>query len=134
MNIEKSYGISSGLLGGVNMAFSALNLSGKLNNNKVLPYIGLLTGTAEIAIGIANIKKDEISYFIDGGQISKSYKAQNNLSYLNIAMGTSTLITSAVNLYLNRKIKDKRTSVNLNSSTNYYTNKIAMGLCVVRRI
>lgn len=70
---------------------------------------------------------------INGGETYTSFKAQNNLSYVNIAMGTTTIITSALNLALQKRIKDKRNAFNLYSYPNY-NNSVTMGIFFMRKI
>lgn len=113
--IKASYGISSGVLGGVNLAIMVSNVANRNPRSRSLSYAGLATGAAQVILGAMNIQKDEFdptSSFYPSG---KSYKRQNNLSYVNIAAGSATMVTSALNLYLNRKLKDKRNAVNLYS-------------------
>ena len=131
--IKTSYGISSGLIGGTNIAANIVNLSSRLKHNTVLSYIGLMTGTAQVIMGITNVKRTGNFSQVNGGEIYTSYKAQNNLSYVNIAMGTSTLITSVLNLTLQKKIKDERNAVNVYSYPNY-CRSVSMGLSFSRRL
>lgn len=132
-DIKMGYGISSGLLGGTNIAISAANLSGHFKTNVTLSYIGLVTGTGQIIMGIANIKRTSISPQINGGEAWTSYKAQNNLSYINIAAGATTLVTSTLNLVIQKKNKDKRNTFNLYSYPDY-NNSVSMGLSFTRKI
>lgn len=132
-DIKKGYGISSGLIGGTNIAISTANLSGRFKNNAALSYIGLVTGTGQIIMGIANIKSTSIYPQINGGETWTSYKAQNNLSYINIAAGATTLVTSTLNLVIQKKNKDKRNTFNLYSYPDY-NNTLSMGLYFTRKI
>lgn len=131
--IKTEYGVSSGLIGGTNIAVNMANLSRRLRHNTTLSYIGLMTGTAQVVMGIANVKRTSRLVQVNGGETYTSYKAQNNLSYVNIAMGTTTLITSAFNLALQKKIKDKRNAFNLYSYPNY-SSSVSMGLLFTRKI
>ena len=132
--IKTSYGISSGFLGGAGIAINMINLSkGKFTNSKTVSRFGLLSGTAQVILGLANIRKDQLEYSINNPAIRKSYKAQNNLSYINIATGTATLITSALNLRMNRDTKDRKNLVNLYSHPGVY-HELTMGLTFSRRL
>ncbi len=132
-DIKTGYGISSGFIGGSNIAINIAHLTNRLNHKPALSYIGLVTGTGQLIMGIANVKSTSMLPRINGGDTYTSYKAQNNLSYVNIAMGTTTIITSALNLAMQKKNNDKRNAFNLYSYPNY-TNAVSMGLSLTRKI
>jgi hypothetical protein len=115
MPIKSSYGVSSGILGGANVAITLSNISNRGAKTRGASYIGLVTGTAQIILGAINIRKDETVYPMNNEPYIISYKNQNHLSYLNIAAGSSTIITSVLNLYINKKVKDKRNTFGLYS-------------------
>lgn len=131
--ISKGYGTSSGVVGGLNLAVNMMNLTGRFGNTKAISYIGFLSGGAQILMGISNIKKDKISGGIWTAGVQTSYKAQNNLSYVNIAMGTTTLVTSALNLILASKVKDKKSTVGLYSYPGL-NNEMNVGFTMSRRL
>jgi hypothetical protein len=135
MPITGGYGVSSGLLGGINIAVNTVNLSGRFGNTKAISYIGFFSGASQLILGLANIKKDRNDYSGWSSVSSRtiSYKAQRNLSYVNIAMGTTTLVTSALNLYINGKIKNKKNTVGLYSYT-CFNNDMNLGLSFARRL
>lgn len=131
-SITKGYGVTSGLLGGSNLAVSMMNLSGRYSNIKTVSYVGLLTGTASIVLGLRNIKKTEVEGGINNSPIiTTSYKAQNNLSYINVAMGTTTVLTSAFNLLMNRKERKNMLTIYSNPGM---SNSLNMGLSFTKRI
>lgn len=113
MPIKTAYGISSGFAMGVNAGMMLMNVSPRFASPKTVSCIGLVSGTSQIVLGIVNIRKDETGGLLNGPAVTYSYKAQNNLSYLNIAAGTATVLTSTFNLLLNRKLKDKRNAFNV---------------------
>ncbi len=131
--ISKSYGISSGIIGGLNLGVTAVNMSGRLGNTRFVSHAGLITGVAQLTLGLANLRKDETVYPIIGAPTTTSYKAQNNLSYLNMAVGTATIVTSALNLYLNSKIVDKRNAVGLYSAPGM-NRSLSMGIAFSRSL
>lgn len=134
MPIADGYGISSGLVGGLNLTINMVNLSGRFGNAKAISYIGFLSGASQLILGLSNIKNDKNYY--DGwgaGSRTISYKAQNNLSYINIALGTTTMVTSALNLYINSKIKDKKNTVGLYSYPGL-NNDMNLGVSFARRL
>lgn len=107
--VKTSYGIASGFAIGFNAGVNLLNLNARYAaGSKTLSYLGLIGGASQIVLGLVNIRKDETGIYTQ-----YSYKAQNNLSYVNIAAGTATVFTSAVNLLLNKRLKDKRNAFNL---------------------
>lgn len=132
--LSTGYGTSSGVLGGANLAISLFNLTGRYGNTKAIAYLGFLTGGAQLVMGISNIKSDKTAYNgWNGQQYTTSYKAQNNLSYVNIAMGTTTMLTSALNLVLASKVKDKKSTVGLYSYPGL-NNEMNVGFTVSRKL
>ena len=132
--IDQEYGIASGVALGVNAGMNILNLSNRFRGiNKNFSYIGLATGATQIVMGIMNIKDDETQYAIVGSPRTITYKAQNGLSYVNIAAGTATVLTSAFNLFINNKVKDKRNAFNLYSYPDV-NNKLVTGLAFTRSL
>jgi hypothetical protein len=97
-DIKTGYGISSGIIGGTNLAINMANLSSRFRHNRTLPYLGMVMGTGQVILGIVNIKRATSFSQFYGTEVYTSYKSQNNLSYANIALGTSTLLTSLLNL------------------------------------
>lgn len=132
-DIKKGYGISSGLVGGANIAINIFNLSNRLKPHPALSHIGLVSGTGQLIMGIASVRSARIQPAINGGEYYTSYKAQNNLSYANIAMGTTTIISSALNIARQKKNIDKRNVLNLYSYPNY-ANAVSMGISLTRKI
>jgi hypothetical protein len=130
--IKTGYGVSSGIIGGVNIAFNIANLSNRWGQKPVLPYIGFITGTGQLLLGVANIRKDGANNAIDS-PIPVTYRKQNNLSYANIALGTSTIVTSALNLLLNKNTKESKNAFNLYSYPNY-ASSVTMGLSFTRQM
>jgi hypothetical protein len=132
--IKKGYGISSGLVGGFNLAVNTVNISGRFGNVKAVSFLGFVSGATQIILGVSNIKKDVNQYSgWNMGREIESYKAQNNLSYVNIAVGTTTLVTSALNLFINNKIKDKKSTVGLYSYQGL-NNEMNLGLSFARKL
>jgi hypothetical protein len=129
--LKKEYGITSGVLGGANLALSFMNMSGRYKGSKEVAIIGLMAGAANIIIGADKIRKDKEELTINGPKIITSYKPQNNLSYINIAMGTTTILTSAFNLLVNRK--ERKSSIGLYSYPGV-NNNLNMGLSFSKRI
>ncbi len=95
--LEPAYGISSGILGGANLAGNLVLLSGK-TSSKPWAYAGMIGGGGQLILGLANIRKSQYTAGVNGYDSYTRYRAQNNLSYLNIAMGTATLLHSGYRL------------------------------------
>ena len=103
--ISPGYGITSGVLGGANVAFSVLNLYqlSQAERSKEIQMLGLATGIASTAIGIVTINE----YCWECR--NESRKA---LSVANIAMGTTSICISAYSLLTNRKKKNSELTWN----------------------
>lgn len=130
--IKTGYGISSGVLGGANIALAAANFSPHYRNNKMLSYVSVATGTGQLIMGLVNIKKPTVSYAINGTEITTSYKAGNNLSYANVAVGTATIVTGAFNLILQKINNNPDNAINIYS---YPDNRsVTMGVNFTRRL
>jgi hypothetical protein len=134
MPVKTSYGISSGFLGGTNIAANIFNLKNStVGNYKIISKIGLATGTAQIILGLANIRKDQIDWGINNYDTKYSYKAQRNLSYINVAAGAATLVTSSLNLLLNKNKENVKNNISF-YSTPSPNNEMNLGLSLVRRL
>ena len=131
VSVKTSYGICSGLIGGTNVAINVFNVSAA--KSIAVSKIGLVTGTAQLVLGLANIRKDKIDYGLMGYSTRTSYKAQNNLSYINIAAGTATLVTSSLNLLLNKKKPEVKNNIGFYSVPSM-NNELTMGVSLVRRL
>lgn len=120
--ISPAYGVSSSLIGGLNLSFNTINgiQISKGANSKTVPILGLITGAGQITIGALNYPKEQLTW---GGPYVNP--AQRNLSLINIGLGTSTLILSSWNLIANRKPKEKPVSWNI---YNFRTQNNNMGL------
>jgi hypothetical protein len=132
--IKTSYGVSSGVVGGMNLAMNMANFSGRWKSNTGMQFVGLITGAGQVIMGATNIKKSTTSSnYFNGAVTVTSYKSQNTLSYVNIALGTTTMISSALNLLLNKKNVESRNAINLYSYPNE-SNSVTMGLSLTRKI
>jgi len=111
--ISPAYGISSSIIGGLNLSLNIINgiQLGKGATNKTVPIIGLITGAGQIALGFAMFPKEQMTW----GGSSYTNESQKTLSMVNIGLGTTTMILSAWNLINNRKPKDKLTKWNIYS-------------------
>ena len=111
--LKTEYGISSAIIGGFNLGVNWMNLSNKTIHPRKLAMVGLLSGTAQIVFGIANVKEIREDNGINVYPVTLSYKEQNTVSYVNIAAGTTTVLTSAFNLWMNKKTSGKKNAVNM---------------------
>lgn len=111
-HISSSYGISSSVLGGVNLSLSALNTVQMVrpSNCKTIPVVSLVTGAGQVVLGAVSYSKNTTTLFGDATNQSKK-----TLSMVNIGLGTTTMILSAWNLISRKKAKEKSTSWNLYS-------------------
>ena len=132
--VKTTYAIPSAAATGINVGVSMINLSSRYAaKSKTIGYLGLLTGTSQIVLGLTNIKKEEQEFVVNGPSRTISYRQQNSVSYINIASGTTTVITSAFNLLFNSQRKDKRNAVALYSYPNV-CNKLTTGLSFTRTL
>lgn len=133
MPVKTSYGISSGVLGGVNIVANIFNLKQTSGNYKTISKVGLATGTAQLVLGLANIQKDQISWGINGYNTKISYKAQRNLSYANIVSGTAALVTSSLNLLLNKNKEEPKNNISFYSAPSI-NNEMSLEFSLLRRL
>jgi len=127
--ITPGYAVGSAIVGGSNVVFSVLTLTG--NKSKAVGYVGLATGTLGIIMGAVSIRPDEQIEYINGYPETISYKQQRNLSYLNIAMGTTCLVSSAINLLMIKK--ERKNTISLYSYPGI-NNKLNVGFSLTRKI
>jgi hypothetical protein len=131
-SIKTGHGIVSSLIGGANIAITVTNLSPRVNGlGNRFAHVGLVTGAAQVIFGAATLKGDR-NYTYDG-TYRLSYKAGNHLSYLNIATGTATIVSSLINMSINKKLKNKKSAVNFYSYPNF-NNKLSVGFCFAKAI
>jgi len=132
--IKTGYGVSSGVLIGGNIAVSIVQLSKWSGSGKGLAYAGLITGTGQIIFGALNTRKSTTTYsFINAPERTISYSKQNNLSYINIGVGAATIVTSTLNLIMNKKNKANANAFSLCSYPNY-AKSMTVELAFSRRI
>lgn len=128
--IPSSYGISSSVLGGVNISVSAINALQMMKGTtgKTMPMIGLITGAGQMILGVASFPKTVRTF--NGTATNESKKI---LSMVNIGVGTTTMILSAWNLINKKKLKERTTTLNLYSLPSERS-KMNIGLSLTRRI
>lgn len=107
--ISPEYGISSSIFSGLNITLSAINAMqiGMGSDNKIVPVIGLISGTCQVAFGTLMLPQD-----FGIGSTNESQKA---LSMVNIGLGTATMMLGAWNLIDNKNKAEKLSSWNLYS-------------------
>lgn len=123
--LKSGYAVPSAILGGGNLALSIAQLRGVGNRN--WHYAALISGGGQVILGLANIRKSHYSAGINGSGTYTRYRAQNNLSYINIAMGTATLVTSAIQLMSHKRSSGKGIPVSIYGYPNE-ANSVSMGL------
>lgn len=104
-HVSKGYSISSAMLGGVNLSLAAINAIqiGKEADGRIAPWLGVVTGAAQIALGIAEYPDDEMNTF---GEPFTNV-GQRNVSFFNIGLGTATMVLSSWNLLTDKPKKEK---------------------------
>jgi hypothetical protein len=128
--ISPAYGVSSSLVGGLNLSLNTINgiQISKGANSKTVAILGLITGAGQITLGALNYPKEQMTW---GGTYVNP--AQRNLSLINIGLGTSTMILSSWNLITNRKPKEKSLSWNIYSFPTQDSN-IGLGFSLTKRL
>ncbi|MEO6166541.1 MAG: hypothetical protein ABIO46_06700 [Chitinophagales bacterium] len=108
--IEPAYGISTAILSGLNVSLSTINGIQIANesSNKVVPVVGIISGSGQLITGLAKFNTDDDSGF--GSDINES---ENAISMVNIGIGTTTMILSTWNLIAGKKSKEQLTSWNI---------------------
>ncbi len=124
--ISHKYGISSALLGGVNLSLNTLNAfqMSKGTGSKAVPVLSLLTGASSIIYGAINFPKDE--------WLGGTNESQKTLSMVNIGLGTTTMILGTWNLITNKDKKEKLLTWNLYCYP-AIENKMALGLSFTKK-
>lgn len=90
--VEKEYAFVSSLFNGVNVATSAISLSnGGLSNSKTMKEIGIVVGLGTMALGTYHTLEPTNP---NGGN-----HRHQNLSMLNIVLGSATCIVNAYQLH-----------------------------------
>lgn len=127
--ITPRYGISSSVLGGLNLSLNTLNgiQISKGTNNKTIAIVGLISGAGQTILGASMFPKTT------NGFNGNTAAERKTLSMVNIGLGTSTMILSAWNLMTNRSPKDKKMTWNLNSFETP-DNNIGMGFTLRRKL
>jgi len=128
--ISPAYGISSSLIGGFNLSLNTINgiQISKGAKNKNVPILGLIAGAGQITLGALNYPKEQMT--MNGILVNQS---ERNLSFINIGLGTSTLLLSSWNLITNRKPKEKSLSWNIYSFPTQGSN-MGLGFSLTKRL
>lgn len=102
--ISDGYGLSSAFVGGLNLATTGIQLSQMSRNEsgKLMPILGLVGGATQLTLGIVNLQRD--------GEVTND--RMRSLSFLNIGLGTSSVLLSGWNL-LRRPPSSRRGSIGL---------------------
>lgn len=93
--ISPAYGISSSVLGGINLSLNAINgvQIGNGSDHNAVAIISLFTGAGSIIYGVGMFPGEYGS-----GMYATTNESQKALSMVNIGLGTSTLIMGIWNL------------------------------------
>jgi hypothetical protein len=129
-HITPAYGISSSALGGINLSLNTLNgiqISRGTKNNTVA-IAGLITGAGQTILGASSFPKTTTDF---NGNSTKEGK--KTLSMVNVGIGTTTMILSAWNLITNRKPKETKMTLSLNTFE-ARDNNIGMAFTLKRKL
>lgn len=118
-HIPRQDGITSSIWSGVNLSVNLVNgiQIGRGADNKAVPIFGLVSGAAQIFYGAKMMPEEQTVYTYNPWQRGSNLTNESlkNLSFINIGLGTSTVILSAWNLLANKKPKEKLLSWDLQS-------------------
>jgi len=111
--ITPAYGVASSIAGGMSLSLNTLNSIqiSRGMKGKAVPVLGLITGAGQVLLGITNMPKDQTIW---SGTVY-SNESQKTLSFINIGLGTTSIILSTWNLLANRKPKEKPVTWNIYS-------------------
>jgi hypothetical protein len=126
--IKRDYGISSTILGAANVTFSAMNGIEMIRGNgasKVVPLLGIAGGIGQIVLGAGGLP-DQTT---DNRTVSTNKEL---LAYVNIGLGTASILMSTWNLLTNSPYKERKTSWNLYSAPTADNNAV-VGLSYTRK-
>lgn len=128
--ISPGYGISSSIIAGVNLSINVLNgiQIAKDNTNRTIPKIGIVTGAVQVMLGSTMFLK---KYNPTNRVIIRGN--ERALSYMNIGLGATTSIFSAINLIHNKKVKNNSTTFNIYSFPTP-NNNVAFGLSMIQKL
>lgn len=104
--VKEPYEITSFILIGMNTTMSLVNASQAIkgNEDRIYPVVGLILGTDQLILGIANYPKN-----------NTTNKRKKVLSVLNIGFGTLTVALSTYNLFKATKNKNDSYAFRLKS-------------------
>ena len=121
--ITTANGISSAFISGLNLSLSAINGVQLANGSesKTAAILGIISGAGQIVYAAASMPKEEHTF----GEIDYTNESMKNLCFLNIGIGTTTMIISSWNLITHKKPSYKPTTWNIHS---YSTKDKSLGL------
>lgn len=127
--ITPQYGISSSVLGGVNLSLNTINAIqiSKGADNRAVPIISLFTGAGSIIYGALNFPKEDWS-----GMYLTTNESQKTLSMVNIGLGTTTMILGIWNLATHKPKKDKAIAWNIYSFP-AHNNQTGLALALTKK-
>lgn len=130
--VTPAYGISSSIAGGLSLSLNTIN-SIQISRGaagRTVPLLGLITGAGQIVLGLTNMPKQQ-NYGLGGAVYTN--ESQKTLSFINIGLGTTSIVLSTWNLLANRKPKEKPVTWNIFSYP-VQGNNTAFGLCMTKRL
>jgi len=129
--ITPAYGVSSSIAGGISLSLNTINSIqiSRGGAGKTVPLLGLITGAGQIVLGLTNMPKDQTNGF---GAVYTN-ESQKTLSFINIGLGTTSIILSTWNLLANRKPKEKPVTWNIYSYP-VQGNSTCFGLSMTRKL
>lgn len=102
--ISPANGIASSAWCGLNVSLSTAGAIQMLNGStvKTLAVLGILSGAGQVIYGISTVPKDT-----QGWGYTASNNAQKTLSFIDVGVGTTTMLLNAFNCFSHKQHKSK---------------------------
>lgn len=104
--ISASYGISSGILGTLNLSAAGFQFFNP--SHKLIAKVGLVTGAVQAGLGVASLQRHRHTSSQPDAKDSR-----RTLSAANIGLGVGTMLLSSWNLIVQKPKREKQFSWNL---------------------
>jgi hypothetical protein len=128
--ISPAYGVSSAVLCGLTLSLNTINSIQIANGRKkdTAPALGIGLGIAQIVLGVATMPEEQYS-----DPYNYTNESKKALSFVNIGLGTTSVILGSINLFSGNKRSDKKTTWNFYSYPSS-PNTVGLAVCMTRKL